>query len=67
MTPVDAFLVVMAGTYVTFGLGHRIVRSLDFSDPTDDRLIRSQAARLRGGAWVTVLLTVATVVVAVRR
>jgi 4-hydroxybenzoate polyprenyltransferase len=62
-----AFLVVMSGTYVAMGIGHRIVRSLDFGDPTDERLLASQATRLRGAAWMTVALTVATVVVALRR
>jgi hypothetical protein len=62
-----AFLVVMSGTWVTFGIGHRVVRSLDFGDPTDEKLLASQTARLRGAAWTTVALTIGTIVVALRR
>ena len=62
-----AFLVVMCGTWVCFGLGHRLVRQDEWDEPTDERKMASMLARLSGAAWLTVLLTLVTIVVAVRR
>lgn len=62
-----AFLVVMAGTYIAFGLGHRLVREDEWGEAVDERKLRSMAARLSGSAWLCVALTIATVVVAMRR
>jgi uncharacterized membrane protein len=62
-----AFLVVMAGTYIAFGLGHRLVREDEWGEVVDERKLRSMAARLSGSAWICVALTIATVVVAMRR
>jgi hypothetical protein len=62
-----AFLVVLSGTYVTFGLGHRIVRAHDLDDPADPGIVASQMTRLRGAAWATVLLTAGTIAAALRR
>lgn len=61
-----AFLTVMAGTYVTFGLGHRLVRAEDLADPIDERRLASMMTRLAGGAWLAVLLTLLTVAIALR-
>jgi uncharacterized membrane protein len=62
-----AFLVVMSGTYVCFGLGHRLVRQDEWGEPLEEARLRSMLGRLSGAAWVTVLLTLATVYVAVGR
>lgn len=62
-----AFLVVMSGTYIAFGLGHRLVRQEDWGDAVDAERLSSMLTRLAGAAWLTVGLTVATVAVAVRR
>jgi hypothetical protein len=52
-----AFLVVMAGTYVCFGIGHRIVRQEDFGEPIEAQRLGGMLRRLRVAAWVTVGLT----------
>jgi len=62
-----AFLVVMAGTYVTFGLGHRLVRQEEWGEEIDAARLAGMTTRLAGGAWVTVVLTAATIAVALQR
>ena len=62
-----AFLVVMSGTYVCFGLGHRLVRQDEWGEPIEESRLGSMLGRLSGAAWVTVLLTLATVWIAVGR
>lgn len=62
-----AFLVVMSGTWVTFGIGHRLVRQQEWDEPIDEARMNGLLARLRGAAWTTVLLTIATIAVAARR
>jgi hypothetical protein len=62
-----AFLVVMCGTYLAFGLGHRLVRQEEWGEAVEDARLASMINRLAGTAWLTVALTVATVVVAVGR
>ena len=62
-----AFLVVMSGTWVTFGIGHRLVRQMEWDEPVDEARMNGLLARLRGAAWTTVLLTIATIAVAARR
>lgn len=62
-----AFLVVMSGTYLAFGIGHRLVRQDDLGEPIDEGRLSSMMTRLRGAAWATIALTIGTVVVAVRR
>jgi uncharacterized membrane protein len=62
-----AFLVVMSGTYVCFGLGHRLVRQHEWGEAVDEPRFKGMLGRLSGAAWVTVALTIATVVVAARR
>ncbi len=61
-----AFLTVMAGTYVTFGLGHRLVRADDLGDPVDEERLASMMTRLSGAAWTTVALTGVTIAIALR-
>lgn len=41
-----AFAVVMVGTYITFGLAHRIVRSELLEDPVDAEWLTSMTRRL---------------------
>jgi uncharacterized membrane protein len=41
-----AFAVVMVGTYITFGLAHRIVRSELLEDPVDAEWLTSMSRRL---------------------
>lgn len=62
-----AFLVVMSGTYIAFGLGHRLVRQEEWGDAVDDARLASMMARLGGAAWFTVALTIATIAVALQR
>ena len=62
-----AFLVVMSGTWVTFGIGHRLVGQDDRGEDVDEKRLRGMTARLAGAAWITVGLTIATVVVATQR
>jgi hypothetical protein len=62
-----AFLVVMSGTYVCFGLGHRLVRQDEWGEPLDEPRFQGMLGRLSGAAWVTVALTLATILVAVWR
>ena len=59
-----AFLVLMAGVYVSLGLGHRIVREDDWSDEVDEARLDSMLSRLRGTCWTAVALTLVTVAVA---
>lgn len=62
-----AFLVIMSGTWLTFGMGHRLVRQMEWDEPVDDARMAGMLARIRAAAWTTVLLTLATVAVATRR
>jgi hypothetical protein len=61
-----AFLVVMSGTYLCFGIGHRLVRQDEWGEPVDEQKLGSMIGRLGGAAWATAFLTVVTVVVAFR-
>jgi len=62
-----AFLVVMSGTYIAFGLGHRLVRQEEWGEQVDPKRLAGMTARLGGAAWLTVALTIATIVVALQR
>lgn len=62
-----AFLVVMSGTYIAFGLGHRLVRQDEWGEEVDEAKLRGMTSRLAGAAWFTVALTIATIVVAMQR
>jgi uncharacterized membrane protein len=62
-----AFLVVMSGTYVTFGLGHRLVRQEEWGEAVSEERLASMTRRLGAAAWLTVGLTAATIAVALRR
>lgn len=59
-----AFLVVMSGTYLCLGLGHRLVRQHDGGEEIDERRLAGTLRRLRATAWVTVALTAGTILAA---
>jgi len=61
-----AFLVVMSGTWVSMGIGHRVVREEEWGEDVDEKLLKSRLGRLGGAAWTTVLLTLATVWISIR-
>jgi len=55
-----AFAVIMVGTYITFGLAHRIVRSELLEDPADDAWLASMTRRLRGACILLLALLAIT-------
>ena len=55
-----AFLVVMIGTYITFGLGHRIVRNEMAGEPVDAAWLASMSRRLRTACVLVLVLLAAT-------
>jgi uncharacterized membrane protein len=59
-----AFAVVMSGTWVSFGICHRLVRAHQGKLPVTDRDLDRLRARLRVALWITCALTVLTVWVA---
>ena len=56
-----AFLVIMVGTYITFGLAHRIVRAEGLGDPPDDVWLTSITKRLSVACILSVVLLALTV------
>ncbi|MFP6625754.1 MAG: hypothetical protein VCA74_01645 [Deltaproteobacteria bacterium] len=52
-----AFIVVMLGTYICFGLGHRLVRADQGALPTTDAELDRMLKRLRGSLVVTLAIT----------
>ncbi len=62
-----AFLVVMFGTYLAMGIGHRLVRQDEWEENVDEKKLGSMMSRLRGTAWATVGVTLATIWVAAGR
>jgi hypothetical protein len=59
-----AFLVVMCGTWVCFGMCHRIVRAHQGAVPVTNAELDRMLMRLRSGLWLSCALTLATVWVA---
>ena len=55
-----AFLVIMVGTYVTFGLGHRIVRTEMAGEPLDAAWLASMSRRLAYACWLVLALIAVT-------
>jgi uncharacterized membrane protein len=55
-----AFLVVMIGTYITFGLGHRIVRTEMAGEPVDPVWLSSMSRRLVSACVLVLLLLAVT-------
>ena len=55
-----AFAVVMVGTYITFGLAHRIVRSELLEDPVDATWLASMSRRLSYACILALVLLAIT-------
>lgn len=55
-----AFALVMVGTYITFGLGHRIVRSEMAGEPADGARLGSMIRRLAYACVLALALTAFT-------
>ena len=55
-----AFLLVMTGTYIAFGLGHRIVRTEMAGEPVDERWLASMSRRLAYACALALFLTAIT-------
>ncbi|MBI3781879.1 MAG: CopD family protein [Deltaproteobacteria bacterium] len=56
-----AFMVIMVGTYITFGLAHRIVRAEGLGDPPDDAWLTSMTRRLSIACILSLVLLALTV------
>jgi uncharacterized membrane protein len=54
------FLLTMVGTYVSFGIAHRLVRAEMGQLPIDEAQQRSMLKRMAGGCWLGVALAVWT-------
>jgi hypothetical protein len=54
------FLLTMVGTYVSFGIAHRLVRAEMGQLPIDEAQQRSMSKRMAGGCWLGVALAVWT-------
>ena len=59
-----AFLLIIMATWVSFGIGHRLVRAHLGALPVTDVDLRRMAMRLRVGLWLTVVVALATLWVA---
>lgn len=55
-----AFLVVMGGTYVAMGLGHRIVRAEALQDPVDEKQLDGMVRRLSVATWTNIVILALT-------
>lgn len=55
-----AFALVMVGTYITFGLGHRIVRTEMAGEPPDAAWLGSMIRRMAYGCMLAMALTALT-------
>lgn len=62
-----AFFVVMSGTWVSMGIGHRVVREEQWGEDVDERVLNGRLRRLSGAAWTTVLLTLVTIWISLDR
>jgi uncharacterized membrane protein len=58
------FILVNIGAYIAFGIGHRVVRSVDLGDPIDPAWIEALLRRLRISAVLALALIAAIVWVA---
>lgn len=55
-----AFFVIMTGTYIAFGLGHRLVRTEMAGEPVDALWLRSMSRRLVAACILALVLTALT-------
>jgi uncharacterized membrane protein len=60
------FLLVNLAAYIAFGIGHRIVRAVDWGEPPDEARLGSFLHRLRGSCLLALGLIAAIVWVALR-
>jgi len=60
-----AFVVVLTGTWISFGICHRLVRAHQGEVPVTDLELARIRTRLRGALWLACILTLATVWVAI--
>ena len=61
-----AFLLINVGAYVAFGIGHRLVRTLDWGDGAEEAWVDSMLRRLQASAILCLLLTGAAAWVALQ-
>jgi len=54
------FALTMVGTWLSFGLAHRLVRAELGGLPVEPQLQRSMLRRLASGAWLAIVLAVWT-------
>jgi putative copper export protein len=55
-----SFLLIFTATWLSFGLGHRLVRAERAQFPVEPELQRSILMRLRGGSWFALGLAAVT-------
>jgi hypothetical protein len=60
------FILINVATYVAFGIGHRVVRAVDFGEPPDAAQLASFMRRLRASCLLALALVAIIVWVAVR-
>ena len=58
------FLLVNLAAYIAFGIGHRIVRAVDWGEPPDEARLAALLRRLRASCLLALLLVAAIVWVA---
>lgn len=51
-----SFVLIVLAAYIAFGIGHRIVRRSDAGDPIDGPWLDSMMGRLRGSAFLAIVL-----------
>jgi hypothetical protein len=56
-----AFSVILAGTWISFGMCHRMVRAHQFETPVSSVELDRLRTRLRAGLWLVCTLTAATI------
>jgi uncharacterized membrane protein len=56
-----AFLVVMGGTYVAMGLGHRIVRAEALQIPVDGAQLDTMLRRVSHATWINLVILAITI------
>ncbi len=55
-----AFMIIMVGTYITFGLGHRIVRTEMAGEPLDEPWLAGMSRRLASACVLALALVALT-------
>lgn len=60
------FALIMVATYVSFGIGLRIVRHEEWNEQLGEERLNSMMRRLSGPLWLCLILTAATTWIALR-